>query len=414
MHEQPLISPAMDDIMTSPPPPLAELPRLSASEDEESASHTGKGPQWSVGPLPDWIDRPSHGLPCDGLAAVVLLDDQHNFADPRQPHFMRVIYRVRHEQDVTAFKLMRFQLAHDRTEVVVHALNVYRGREVRSHLHPWFTTTTPCQFVAKEAEVGPPHVVKGEPAALLHRIVDLQIGDYVEVAHTYIQPVDPAIAGLISGTATLVRDELVQRLRLRLLFPNRRVAIHMVGVDGQPTQRRHETYTEFVWSSRDVPALPRALADQKRRKSRPHIQYSELPDWDAVARLMSPYYECDDPPPEIAEIAAGIARAHPTKRAQVLAVMRYVQDGFAFEAYDTREQLLRPKPLARVLAERATDCKGKTGRSQDSCRLNVYAVCFAGSETTGSRSGLRVTIRIGSQLRVARDHRSGCLPLARA
>ena len=56
----------------------------------------------------------------------------------------------------------------------------------------------------------------------------------------------------------------------------------------------------------------------------------------------------------------------------------------------------------------------EAGRSQDSCRLNIYAVCFAGSEATGSRSGLRVTIRIGSQLRVARDHRSGCLPLARA
>ena len=52
------------------------------------------------------------------------------------------------------------------------------------------------------------------------------------------------------------------------------------------------------------------------------------------------------------------------------------------------------------------------GESQGSCRLNIYAVRFVGSETTKPRSGLSVTIRIGSQLRIPPDQRSGCLARA--
>jgi hypothetical protein len=70
--------------------------------------------------------------------------------------------------------------------------------------------------------------------------------------------------------------------------------------------------------------------------------------------------------------------------------------------------------LVRAHVDAAFGRGQRGGRSQDSCRLNIYAVLLPGSDSTESRSGLSVTMRMGSQLRVARDQRSGCLALARA
>ncbi|HEY0134158.1 MAG TPA: DUF3857 domain-containing protein, partial [Nannocystis sp.] len=320
----------------------------------------GLGPAMSIGPAPDWVDKVPAGLPCKGATRVVLLDEQRSWLGPRLQHFTRIIYRVRDAEDARDFKLLRIPLGHDRAEVTVHALSVYRGTEERRHLDPWFTTTTPWQPISKEAEAGPPHVVKDRPATLLHRLIDVEVGDYVEIAHTVVYPVEPELAGVICGSLKLTREVPIQRQHHRILFPNRQVAIRAVAIEGQPIQRRHEDFTELVWYSQNVPALPETLLHERRRASTPHIQYSEIGSWDALVRLVRPFFECDAPPPEIAEIAHRLARDLPSKRAQVRAVTRYVQDELAFEAYDTREWLVRPKPLARVLAEKATDCKGKT------------------------------------------------------
>ena len=319
----------------------------------------GLGPAWSIGPAPDWVDKVAAGLPCAGATMIVLLDEQKNWLGPRLQQFTRIIYRIRDDADAENFKLLRVPLGHDRAEVMVHALSVYRGREDRRHLDPWFTTTTPWQPVSKEAEAGPPHVVKDKPATLLHRLIDVAVGDYVEIAHTTVYPIEPEFAGVICGSLTLTHELPVQRQRLRILFPHRPVAMRAVAVQGQPIQRRHEDFTELVWYGQNVPALPEALTHERRRACRPHIQYSDIESWDALVRLVRPFFECDEPPPEILEIATALARDLPTKRAQVRVVTRYVQDEFAFEVYDTREWLVRPKPLARVLAEKATDCKGK-------------------------------------------------------
>jgi len=343
-------------------PPIEE-PTISPDTPNEQGVEVpgvGLGPTWSIGPVPDWVDKVASGLPCAGATMVVLLDQQKNWLGPRLQHFTRIIYRIRDDADVKEFKLLRIPLGHDRVEVIVHALSVYRGQQDWRHLDPWFTTTTPWQPVSKEVEAGPRHVVKDQPAMLLHRLMDVAVGDYVEIAHTVVYPVEPELAGVICGSLKLAREVPVQRQRLRLLFPHRHVAMRAVAVQGQPNLRRHEDFTEFVWYSQNVPALPEALIHERRRASIPHIQYSEIDSWDALVRLVRPFFECDEPPAEIAEIATALARDLATKRAQVRAVMRYVQDEFAYEVYDTREWLIRPKPLARVLAEKATDCKGKT------------------------------------------------------
>lgn len=320
---------------------------------------SNEGPAWSIGPAPDWVDRVEVGRPCAGATAVVLIDEQENWLGSRSQKFTRIIYRVRDDAEVKEYKLIRIPLAHDRAEVVVHALNVHRGQQIRTHLDPWFTTTTPWQPVIKPAESGPPHVVKDKPAALLHRLTDVQVGDYVEIAHSVSYPIEPEIAGVICGSLTLTREVPVQRQRLRLLLPHRRIAMRAVAVQGQPILHRHEDFSELIWYSQDVPALPETLSHERRRACRPHIQYSAIETWDALVQMVRPFFNGAEITPEIAEIARALAGDLPTKRAQVLAVMRYVQDEFAFEVYDTRDWLLRPKPLARVLAEKATDCKGK-------------------------------------------------------
>lgn len=346
----------MPEVIAGSLPPVQEL---TTGDLGVEIPGVGSGPAWSIGPAPDWVEKVAAGLPCTGTTSVVLLDEQRNWLGPRLQQFTRIIHRIRDAAEVNDFRLMRIPLVHDRAEVMVHALSVYRGREDRRHIDPWFTTTTPWQPMSKAAEAGPPHVVKDKPAALLHRLIDVEVGDYVEIAHTVVYPVEPELAGVICGSLTLAREVPVQRLRLRILFPHRQVAMRSFAVQGQPIQRRHENFTEFVWSSQNVPALPETLLHKRRRASTPHIEYSEIGSWDALVRLVRPFFECDEPLPEIAAIAHGLARDLPTKRAQVRAVMRYVQDEFAFEVYDMREWLIRPKPLARVLAEKATDCKGK-------------------------------------------------------
>lgn len=65
-------------------------------------------------------------------------------------------------------------------------------------------------------------------------------------------------------------------------------------------------------------------------------------------------------------------------------------------------------PWDRVLVKGEVD----HGGSQDSCRLRFYAAFFRCFGCAESRSGLRLTTRMGDQLRVSRDQRSGCSALA--
>lgn len=317
-------------------------------------------PAWSYAPVPGWVDPVPAGIPCDGKVPVVLFDEQRHFLDARSQYYLRVIYRVRDAEDVQTFGHMRIPIAHERTEIAVHTLGVYRGQQAWRHTGPEFMTTIPGEPAVVAKEIGPPDVVHGEPAALVLRFPDLRIGDYLEVAYTQTYPVDPAFAGVVSARAEILCKVPAQRLRIRILLPNRPIAVRMLAARGEPPRRQTEDYTELVFQGEDMPSVPRTLDHARRKLCRPQVEFSELADWDAVVRLCRPFYNDDEPPPGITTIAEAIAREHPSPRARVLAVMRLVQDEFAYEIHDMREWLFRPKPLARVLTERATDCKGKT------------------------------------------------------
>lgn len=189
---------------------------------------------------------------------------------------------------------------------------------------------------------------------------DVRVGDTVDYAYT-VQGGNPVFGNREAGVFRLQYAEPAQLLRARLLVPlDRDVAIKPRNAPPAPLVATRDGYREYEWSQPNATALVVDAGAPGWYAPYASVEWSEYPDWGAVARWAAPLYEVPARPGAgvQAEIDA-IARQQSDPAGRMLAALRFVQSEIRYLGVEIGAGSHAPNPPALVLERRFGDCKDK-------------------------------------------------------
>jgi transglutaminase-like putative cysteine protease len=237
--------------------------------------------------------------------------------------------------------------------LALHSVKVHRGGHAMSRLNP-----ANVHVLQREKDLEA-RIYDGRKTANV-LLEDVRIGDVVEVDYT-IRGLNPAFRGPIFGDYDLQWSVPVQVLHARLVAPEGH-ELHMTprNTTQQPEVRRHGGWIEYVWRARDVPAREMDDDEPGWYDPDPLVQWSEYPDWGAIAAWALPLYrESADQGPEFKAIVESIAHANARPEDRLLASLRFVQREVRYLGIEIGVGSLAPRPPREVLQRRFGDCKDK-------------------------------------------------------
>ncbi len=326
------------------------LPGLARAQAQPSRAPT---PAWVTvlpvsSPDPARQDRPLQTL---------LVSRQTLYGGDRHDHYSRLVMIAQNPQGLQALGAVTLAWQPDQSELIVHDVRIIRGSTVVDVLDRGQTFT-----VLRRENNLETATLDGVLTAAM-QVEGLLVGDILDVAFTIRQR--PGTLPLIAENAIQVEPgATTRRLHVREIWPTARPMRWLgTGPFAQPTTRQTPLGTELVVEREDVVgAEPPALAPA-RFTLPATLSVSGFADWNAISRLIAPYYEraANLAPAallrgEIARIAA--ASDDPGTRA--MAALRLVQDQVRYVALVMGDGNYLPASAEQTWSRRYGDCKAKS------------------------------------------------------
>lgn len=316
-------------------------------------------PAIAQGTPPTWVSPADletlHPAPAQASAlGYRLLDDQMWVDGDRSARYTDRVVEVLNQQGLQEAAEWQMAFSPEYQRVRVHAVEVFRDGVWKDRLESSKTSV-----LHREEDLS--HQVYDESLTLLLVLEDIRVGDLVHVAYT-IEGANPIFGDRSGGTYRLAWQAPVAELRLRLLAPEGAPFFHrLYGQAPQPQKIDDEGVQELRWNLEDVEAVQPEPDVPSRWVSFPFVQVTQFASWSEVAAWGSPLFAPQPLPPDLAEVAAKIASAHPDDpEARLAAAARWVQDEIRYFAMALGPHSHAPYDLAQIVQRRYGDCKDKT------------------------------------------------------
>jgi transglutaminase-like putative cysteine protease len=193
---------------------------------------------------------------------------------------------------------------------------------------------------------------------ILFSLEDVRVDDIVEYEYT-LRGDNPVFRGKGAGSNLLRYSEVVDKVRLRLLYPpGRNLQVSRRAGAGPFVSGLENGRMCLAWDLSKVPAL--AMDEDVPAWYDPYsrIQWSEYSDWGEVVNWALPLYELDKPlSPELLRVAAGLKGLEPGER--IRRALRLVQDDIRYLGLEMGMSSHKPAHPNVVFARRFGDCKDK-------------------------------------------------------
>lgn len=317
--------------------------------------------EYVVAPAPAWADaiapeRLGAEAPLDQIsdgAYYLLSDQQVRFSAAGMTRYRHIAQQAINEKGVDAVAHVEIRFDPSWSRLLLHSIDIVRD----GHVIPKLAGAQ--VRVLQREEALEYRIFDGSKTANVF-LDDVRVGDIVSYSWS-IEGSNPVFGGRESGSALLQYAEPVARLRLRLLSPVARpVVVASRNTAQRPDEREEGGYRIREWNARAV----KPLRDEKDvpgwYDARPQVEWSEYPDWAAVAAWAAPLYRLPSrpAPPLQAEIDR-IAAAHADAEGRLLAALRFVQGQIRYLGVEIGAGSHAPNAPDRVLARRFGDCKDK-------------------------------------------------------
>ncbi|MFT4254805.1 MAG: DUF3857 domain-containing protein [Caulobacter sp.] len=310
-------------------------------------------------PAADWADLPAFapGRPAppdgiDGGRRFWLSDSQVDIRGGRIDWLSRVISEVVSADGLQATGQISIDLDPTYQRLDIHFVRVLRGGETREVDLPQVLSVFRRERDLERA------MYDGRLTA--HLVVpDVRVGDVVDFAYT-LGGAHPALKGWFAAGATMQWNCWVEATRLRLLADaDRPIASHVWG--GAPAARTTPfgvNGVERVWTQlndpgqRDEPEVPAWVTTHAG------VRVADVMTWAQVADVFSAGYASPDAlPADLERLAAEIEAAEAAPAGRAARALSQVQRDLRYHSVSLGEGGFTPRPVERIWAARAGDCK---------------------------------------------------------
>lgn len=190
---------------------------------------------------------------------------------------------------------------------------------------------------------------------------DVRVGDVVEYSFTR-SGANPVFGDRYLDDLNLGWGSPVSHLRHRVIMPAARTLHHRTVGSSKLAPEIRETAAgrEFIWETRDVPAITFDRAIPAWHTSGAWAQLTEFASWREVVDWAEPLYAVDAATSAaLREATPALFAAAPTPEARALRAVEFVQDQIRYLGIETGAGSHRPSPPGEVLTRRFGDCKDK-------------------------------------------------------
>lgn len=239
----------------------------------------------------------------------------------------------------------------------LHKLLVLRGKEVLDR-----TAQANVRFLQRETSLDQGMYAGALTAMFL--LDDIRVGDTMQITYS-IEGQNPVFGGVYADSASWDRSEPVELRRVWLIHPvQRKIAWRQLGdfntTKLQPEISESDGVRRLKFEERGLEVIEGEVFMPSDYVSHRFLQFSEYADWNAVARWAAAMFPpVSDLPPELQSLL-GRLRKLPSKEAQAVAALEWVQGEIRYFSVSLGESSHRPHPPAEVLKRRFGDCKDKT------------------------------------------------------
>jgi transglutaminase-like putative cysteine protease len=237
--------------------------------------------------------------------------------------------------------------------LALHWVRLWRGTNLLNRLQ-----LEKVKVIQQERDLDQ-YLFSGEKSAVL-LLEDVRAGDIVDYAYT-IRGDNPALAGKFSGAVEVQRQETIERLTTRLLWPvQRRLFQKNHGSVTKPIVLRSADFFEFIWDVKGLAGV--RLEDSLPTWYNPFswVQLSEYEKWADVSQWAQALFRDAAPPAPELQQKINEWRRIAGKEERVAAVLQFVQDEVRYLGIEIGPNSFKPTSSSLVFSQRFGDCKDKT------------------------------------------------------
>lgn len=311
-----------------------------------------------IAPVPSWVEA----LPIEGLSIkdtacsrggteYLLVDRQFHLGEDRHHH--RMVMRLTTSEAVQ--QNARFQVDVDPAfqQVDLHHVRIIRDGKVLEQLEPQSLSV-----LQRERDMHA-FLYDGTRTVVLE-LHDVRPGDIVDQAYT-IKGTDPSRSGRFTRSMSTGFSVTIARHRLRFIVPDGREPRFLRHRFEEPAHiMRKAGHTEHVWDMHDAPCLEDEGGHPSWYRPWPELQVSEYGDVEELRRWAITQFDVD------MRLGGGLER-EVAAIARIPEPMRRIDSAFHFVQRQVRYLGLedgisayRPRPPAKVYAQRFGDCKDRS------------------------------------------------------
>lgn len=315
---------------------------------------------FSVAEAPDWavfdpFRKPADGPPPESLIdrgrCFWLAEKQASLDGCGSPTVVRTVQEVTSPEGLQEAAVFALDFNPDYERLVLHALTVTRGEEVRS-----FADTDYFSVFRREKDLDRA-IYDGCLTAHI-AIPDVRVGDILEIRYSMVGE-NPVLRGRVSVGYPLQWGCPVGRAWFRVLAPSDRpISVRRSGRTGDPEISELAGYRDYRWVAHDVPAQVTEDDTPSWWEGCDGVSVGDVMTWSEVSDLFRPGYAKEPALPVGLDktIAAIGLRDFPPAR-QVAEALRLVQGSLRYQAINLGVGGFVPRSVEHIWASRAGDCK---------------------------------------------------------
>ncbi|HNY32213.1 MAG TPA: DUF3857 domain-containing protein [Fibrobacteria bacterium] len=314
---------------------------------------------WSVGPVGAWVDLQdppgaSEEVESEGGYRALLHDEQVLEAPGRHARFSRRVFLLESLEGARIFDGFSTDFDPSWQKVTLHWARILRGGKVLDRLD-----LSRIRLLSREDRLEEGQI---DGWRTLHLVLeDLRPGDVLDYAWT-IEGSHPALAQVASGSFQLQLPWVAERLRSRLVWERSdSLRIQVLHGAEEPQEVRQGGRRILTWDLSGTEAADEPDNTPAWWSDVPTVDWTNLPDWESIARLQLPFYAgIDRPEPAVVELAARLQARYPDAPARIAGVLRYLQDSIRYLGYEGGIGSHVPRAGSVTLKARQGDCKDKS------------------------------------------------------
>ncbi|MGE9291399.1 MAG: DUF3857 domain-containing protein [Puniceicoccales bacterium] len=313
----------------------------------------------TVTSAPEWADMGSPFIPGESPAYAEGGVYYHRTVDHFRPDedavFSQIAFEFQSKSGLEEYSTLVWNVDPEFEELQLHWIRVYRDGawidllpevdlevvDARTDVRTWYYDDS------KDVRI----ILKG-----------VQVGDVLDYGYTRIGS-NPIVKDYFSGSASLGFSVPVGSVEVRLDWPRDKegLAYRTYPDVIEPSVYEEGAYRVYRWKMDQ----PEAVLVESRVPANfeilPWVQFSDWPEWGAVARWAAELYPLEaEIPPLLEKEAARIRESGDSPLEQATQALQFVQDAIRYVSIPVGPHSYQPYPPAIITERRYGDCKDKS------------------------------------------------------